>query len=67
MSLYEQFMLDTALSNRNIVITFCAALIIVLSWASLDWLPEKWQSTARNIYLAWWLIIFLLFYFVKFE
>jgi hypothetical protein len=67
MPLYDKFVNAIVTSNHNILITFYAALAIVIGYGSLAWWPEKWQDTARKFYLGFWLIIFLLFYFVKFE
>lgn len=65
MSLYDEFTKAILQSNRNIVITFFAALGIVIGYGVLSWLPLAWQSIAKKIYLAWWLIIFVMFYFLS--
>lgn len=67
MSPYDQFVAAVAMSNQNIVYTFCGAVGLVAGYCSLAWWPPKAQHAARVVYLIFCLVVFVLFYFSDFE
>jgi hypothetical protein len=44
---YQRFIASIGTADRNVVIIFCATLLLLGTYKIIDWYPVKWQKVAR--------------------
>jgi hypothetical protein len=53
-----------ARADGYVVIMFFAVLCVIGGFYALNWVDAKYREHTRYLYLAWWLLIFLLFFLI---